>query len=128
MSLRDRFLASKSRPEKVITVDLIGDDGALMPTPVLVLCPTIKQRNAMSGDATDRAGVKNDVFMARAIIECCRDPETKLPVFEQTDADLILDCPSGGWADAIIEAVGEVMAKAEKVAKSDFPPSAPNSL
>lgn len=132
MKLRDRFLSAKTRIEKTTTVQLPGDDGVLVPIEVLLVSPTVRQRNAILGEVstTDKGGVsptRTSNMMAQAVIQCVLDPETRTPVFEATDADLLLDCPAGGWLDLLATQVMALMDDTDRKARDDFPPSAPNS-
>lgn len=93
-NLRKKLLGG-GNGENDVTVTVNGE-------PYLLVPPKVKQRQAIMDksvkvlfDAVSGkpSGVETDQgeMQVQAIIACCRDPETRLPVFEATDHDALLD-------------------------------------
>jgi hypothetical protein len=107
------LLTAIKRPEKLVEVDFNGKKVS-----VLVVAPTVGQRNRIVGDV-DQGGkkfigdAKLGKMQAQACILCCLDPETKQPLFTAQDEEAILETPANGWVDTLFQEVMALLSQEE---------------
>lgn len=96
--LRDAIFKEASQ-FKTKEVEVVGNT-------YLIRQPSVGERNKLSERATDANGNFDPMeFVVWGAIGHVLHPETKEPVFEETDYDLLMGMPAGGAIDRFFEEI-----------------------
>lgn len=110
-SIRDaiRKAAADSTVAKMDVLEVDFGDG--VPKKVGVLHPTVRQRRKFAeiGSTGAKKGEVNfnaaTAMKIQAVIDCAVDVETRDPLWEHGDRDVLETAPAGGWVDKISDRV-----------------------
>ncbi len=121
--LRAQFLKVNPFRSRLVTVTVPQNEGEEpLKLTVKVKQPSVAERNAIfsdtrvskSGEVNTSDGARTG---ARAIVICCRHPDTDEPVFTLEDLDVLMNTPAGGWVDSLAAEVMKVLSEAQENAK-----------
>jgi len=129
---RSKLLAVKSfRREKTIFIDVPGDNGSKVKMPVLIVSPSVGDRNRLAAGmgASDIAKMDPSRLtraQATVLVACMLDPESRAPLFTSEDLEALESIPAGSWFDDAFSAVMDLVNEESEGAKADFPTPEPN--
>lgn len=106
--LRDQIRAATVGANKRFKSKILNVEGQ----DVEVRQPNVKARAAILKAAKASSGAEKlelGELQVEAIIRCCFEPGTDIPVFEAGDRDGLMAQPAGGWFDALAEAAVELL-------------------
>jgi hypothetical protein len=121
---RAKLLRFNPFREKTVEVNLPQEDGTSETIKVLIRQPSVAARDKILAEMLDDKGqMKGGSSLSRrqavTVIQCCLDPETRAPMFQDTDAEALAALPSGSWLDTLAAEATELMsAGQEAVTKS----------